>query len=90
MNAILIGYDLNRPGQNYNNLIAALKAYGTWWHGLDSTWIVKTSSSAEQVRNSLLGHIDQNDRLLVVNITGQAAAWFGFDQTANTWLQQNL
>ena len=30
------------PGQNYESLIDAIKAIaGTWWHCLDSTWIIK-------------------------------------------------
>lgn len=90
LNTILIGYDLKRPGQNYTNLINALKAYSTWWHGLDSTWMVRTTSTAGQVRDVLLHHIDQNDRLFVVDITGKAAAWYGFDKTANDWLLQSL
>lgn len=39
--SILVGYDLNRPHQDYGDLIDAIKALGTWWHCLDSTWIVK-------------------------------------------------
>ncbi len=90
MNMILIGYDLKRPGQNYSNLIAGLKGYDTWWHNLDSTWIIKTTLTVVQVRDALLAHIDRNDRLLVVQITGQPAAWYGFDQAAQDWLKQHL
>ena len=88
MNSILIGYDLKRPGQNYANLISALKAYGTWWHALDSTWIIKTDSSAAQIRDALLQHIDANDRLFAADITGQSLAWYGFDQVASDWILQ--
>lgn len=40
---LLIGYDLNAPGQDYGDLIEAVKASGARWHYLDSTWLVKTS-----------------------------------------------
>lgn len=46
MNTLLVGYDLNRPGQNYTELIEYLKSQVTWWHHLDSTWLVVTSKSA--------------------------------------------
>ena len=36
----LISYDLNSPGKNYAQLYAAIQKLGSWWHCLDSTWIV--------------------------------------------------
>ena len=46
MATYMIGYDLNRPGQDYPALIDAIKRLGTWWHHLDSTWIVVTDQKA--------------------------------------------
>lgn len=54
MNTYLIGYDLDKPRQDYKDLIVAIKAVGTWWHCLDSTWIAKSTLSAVQVRDKLL------------------------------------
>lgn len=86
----LIGYDLNRPGKNYDDLIKAIKSLsGTWWNHLDSTWIVKTSTTAEQIRNSLRAHMDGSDELLVV-LLSREAAWVGFNQSGSDWLEQNL
>jgi hypothetical protein len=90
MNIILIGYDLNNPGQNYDSLIKAIKSYGTWWHHLDSTWIVKTSKSPSSVRDHLTQHMDKGDEILVVDISGQDAAWKGFNADGSKWLKNNL
>ncbi len=87
--SMLISYDLNRPGQDYETLIKAIKALGGWWHHLDSTWIVKTTSTAVQVRDTLRRHIDANDELLVVVLTGEGA-WAGFDVKGSKWLKENL
>lgn len=46
MSALLISYDLNKPGQKYERLYEKIKALGTWWHYLDST----RSSSRHSVR----------------------------------------
>ena len=91
MKSFLIGYDLNRPGQNYATLFEAIKAQsnGFWWHHLDSTWIIKSDSTAASIRDALLPHIDQNDELLVVLLTG-VAAWYGLNDSASTWLSNNL
>ncbi len=90
MNTILVGYDLNKPGKDYATLIARLKSYGTWWHHLDSTWLLKTSLTAVQVRDQLKLLMDSSDELLVINVTGDAAAWNGFNQKGSDWLKQNL
>lgn len=90
MATYLIGYDLNRPGQNYPELIEAIKNIGTnWWHCLDSTWIVKHPGSAETIRDALKPHIDSNDELLVVLLSGEGA-WAGFDEQCSLWIKNNL
>ncbi|HEF4758047.1 TPA: hypothetical protein SAN82_000431 [Pseudomonas putida] len=89
MATFLIGYDLNRPVQNYSNLIEAIKKIGAWWHHLDSTWIVKSESSTSAIRDYLRPHIDANDELLVVKLSG-SGAWSGFDSSGSSWLKSNL
>jgi hypothetical protein len=85
----MVGYDLNKPLQNYTELITAIKAYDTWWHHLDSTWIIKTDETAAQIRDNLTKHIDANDELLVAKI-GAPAAWRGFNEKGSQWLKDNL
>jgi hypothetical protein len=89
MHSYLVGYDLHRPGQNYPELFEAIKKVGTWWHCLDSTWIVKSDLGPVQVRDSLSPHIDANDCLLVAALSGEAA-WIGFKEECSSWLKQNL
>lgn len=89
MNSYLVGYDLNKTGKDYNSLIAGIKKLGTWWHCLDSTWIVKSSLTAVQIRDSLKPLIDSNDELLVARLGG-GAAWTGFSKECSDWLTNNL
>jgi len=89
MNSYLIGYDLDKPGQDYKDLFEAIKALGSWWHCLDSTWIIKSNLSSEAIRNILMKVMDNNDKLLVARLSGEAA-WFGFDQQCSDWLKNNL
>ena len=85
----LIGYDLNKSGQDYKTLIEEIKKLGTWWRCLDSTWLIKSSASAEIIRNHLMKFIDKNDELLVIGVTGEAA-WTGFGDECSKWLKNNL
>lgn len=89
MKTYLIGYDLNRPEQDYPKLIEAIKKIGSWWHCLDSTWIVKADTSAKAIRDSLNGCIDGNDELLVASLAGESA-WSGFDDRCSSWLNDNI
>lgn len=89
MSIYTVGYDLNKPGQDYTDLINALKTYDSWWHNLDSTWIIETNDSPVQVRDNLAQYLDKNDELLVAVIAAPAA-WSGFNKSASDWLLNHL
>ncbi|MDX6587284.1 MAG: hypothetical protein QOI31_1757 [Solirubrobacterales bacterium] len=88
MNTILIGYDLNRPGQHYDALIDGIKELGAWWHQLDSTWLVKTDLNAADVRDRLWALMDSGDEILVIDVTGRPWAANGFE--SYDWLYNSL
>lgn len=90
MATLLVAYDLNAPGQRYAELTEHLKALGTWWHHLDSTWLVKTSLRPKQLRDDLRQYLDDGDELLVIDVSGDPAAWTGFKPRGSEWLKSNL
>ena len=91
MNTLMIGYDLIKPGKDYADLIDAIKKLSdTWWHCLDSTWIIKTNSSAKELRDALLEHIDGNDRLMVATLSAPAYWTASFSENCKQWLKDNL
>ena len=89
MKTYLVSYDLNSPGKDYTKLFDAIKAFGTWWHYLDSTWIIKTDLDAGAIRDKLSPPvIDENDNLLVVRLQGNWAS--RLSAKANQWLTNNV
>lgn len=72
MKTYRIGYDLDKPGQDYHPLIKRLKALGAQ-RVLESDWLLKNTASASEIRDDLTRFIDSNDRLLVTTLTGEAA-----------------
>lgn len=72
---LLISYDLNRPGQNYDGLYKEIKKAGTWWHHLDSTWIIDTNLSPDDWQSRLQKHLDDNDHLLVIEVCDNYQGW---------------
>lgn len=85
----LISYDLSKPGRNYDDLYEAIKALGTWWHCLESVWIVETGKTCGQVRDELSPHLDSNDKLAVFTLQGGWATT-GMSKDCNDWLHNNL
>lgn len=89
MSTKLIAYDLNAPGQNYDDLIEAIKELGAWWHHLDSTWLVKSDLNTSDIRDRLAKHLDSEDELLVVNVTVDSRSWRGFNDRGSKWLKES-
>ena len=92
MKKYLITYDLKDSSLNtYIELHKAIKASGaSWWHYLESTWIIKTTQlSANEISSKLVPHIKQGDRLLVIEIdTSNKQGWLPKD--AWDWLNTSL
>lgn len=90
MATLLVGYDLHKPRANYEGLEAKLKGLGAWWHHLDSTWLVKTELTPVQLRDELKPLIEEADQLLVIDVSGKPAAWYGFAERGSQWIKQQL
>lgn len=86
MKRILITYDLRNPRRDYSKLYAAIKAFPSGYvHVVESVWIVYTSYSAGDVRDDLKSHLDSDDELFCVDISGQESAWWHLP-TLKAWL----
>ena len=72
MKTFLVGYDLDKPGQNYTRLTTRLEQLGAF-RVLMSEWALKSAATAIQIRDDLKSYIDSNDRLLVTEVGDWAA-----------------
>lgn len=73
-----ITYDLNKPGQDYEDLIKAIKSYD-YIKVMKSTWFVKSTSSASQIKENLRKYMDDNDLLFVCEINSNYSGWLRKD-----------
>jgi len=91
MEPFIITYDLLPLGQNYAPLITKIKSIAPdyYWKELESTWIIITSKSAEEIKSILVPYIDQNDKLLVIALDYEVA-YSGLSEESIKWLQKNL
>lgn len=90
MKTILVSYDLRAPGKDYNRLWEHLRSYGDYIKPLESFWFLRTLYSAKDVKNKVRQYIDTNDRLMVIDVTGDAAAWYGLGDQYSQWIKTNL
>jgi hypothetical protein len=90
LNTLLISYDLRTPGKDYSRLWNRLFSYGNYARPLESVWLIRTIYTAEQVRDSIRGYVDQNDKLFVVDVTGRPVAWNNLLADVVKWIGKTL
>jgi hypothetical protein len=67
-----VGYDLDKPGQDYSDLIRRLQQLGAK-RILKSDWLLPSTSTAMQIYDDLAPYLDANDRILVSEQKNHAA-----------------
>lgn len=88
MSNFIVTYDLLAPDKDYEELISAIKDYGTYSKVTESCWIIKSSKSSSQILEHLKNHIDFNDRLFVAQLT-RDVSWHKI-MSSEKWLQTNI
>lgn len=86
--AYSITYDLRTPGRNYNQLYEAIKGSPRWWHFLESTWLIITDETAQQVWQRIGSQIDKNDFMLIIEVRNNKEGWLPKD--AWDWINQHV
>lgn len=76
---LLISYDLKTPNANYDALYDLLKSAPSWWHYLNSTWLIYTPENVDVWQKKIRVAINSNDSFIVIDITRQ---------NRNGWLPQ--
>lgn len=84
----VVSYDLNKSGQDYVGLHNELKNSTSWWHYLDSTWLIYTSESADQLYDRIGKYIDKNDYVLVIEVRSNYSGWL--PQKAWDWIKSYI
>jgi hypothetical protein len=79
-----INYDLRQPGRDYYGLFEAIKNCGTWWHYLESIWLVDTHLMADDLWNHLKRHVHPQDSVLIHAVGRDHQGWL--PQKAWMWI----
>ncbi len=74
----LITYDLNKEGQDYENVIAAIKSAsdGNWCTYWKSSFLIRSDlQTADDVSIKITPYLDSNDALIVMEVTPNYQGW---------------
>lgn len=78
-----ITYDLNKSGQDYDNVISSIKnaSNGIWCTYWKSSYLIQSGlTSANDVFNCIKPYIDDNDRVLVIEVKNNKQGWLTEEQ----------
>jgi len=73
-----VTYDLNDPGQNYENVIQAIKdaSTGVWCSYWKSSYLIKSDyQTATEVFDIIKPYLDKNDTCLVIEVKNNKQGW---------------
>ena len=88
MNTLLVSYEL-QGGGDYSAVRTKLTSGASWWHHLDSVWLVITDQGCDDYEKELSAVLQPGDKLLVIDVTAVTTRWNGFDDDASNWIKES-
>ncbi len=89
---LMISYDLGVPEDftDYTKVTDYIKSFDSWAKPLQSQWLVKTTRTTSDVRDALKNITDSNDKILVVDVTGDKWATSHISSKVTDWMKKNI
>ena len=87
MSALLVTYDLKKPGQDYSNFLNRIRSY-EWARLSESSYAIQTNEAPSAVYTEMRQHLNPNDNIDVVNLKRPYAGYGS--QVVNEWLESRL
>jgi hypothetical protein len=89
MLAFSVNYDLRAKAKpDYSGLLEELKRSPGWWHYLESTWLIATNETAQQLWERIRPHVHQSDSVLIIEVRDYVQGWL--PKEAWDWIQANV
>lgn len=85
---LLVTYALRTSEKDYNPFFQALQQQGEWWHFIESTWLISTKRTPQEVYSAVVGNITTSDALMIVPIT--RPYWGYLPKEAWDWIDKHL
>lgn len=69
-----VSYDLKEPRKNYDAVLEEIRKRDYVKVG-GSSYLVATNETADQLNTAVRRHMDENDTILVIEVTRNRAGW---------------
>lgn len=75
--AYMITYDLNSPGQNYDQIIKIIKENISlsWCSFWKSSYLIKSNLSTKQIQEKIQPYLDSSDRMIIIEVNNNYQGW---------------
>jgi hypothetical protein len=84
-----VNYDLGNPNRNYDGVFQAIKSCSNGFcRPTKSQWIINSSSTTAQIRDTISPFLDAGDKLFVAEVGNDWATW-AIDKEITDWLKNN-
>jgi hypothetical protein len=87
MAVLLVTYDLNKPGQDYLDVLNVIKSF-SWARLSESSYVIATEFTPAAVMDKLRPFLDPSDNIYVITLK-RPYAGFG-PKAVNEWLEKFL
>jgi hypothetical protein len=84
MAILMVTYDLKQPGRDYSPVHRYLKQF-TYCKDLESFWLLDTTRTTKEVRDSLQSLVDGNDKVFVARLYRD---WGAYNFGCGSWLNE--
>lgn len=71
-------------------MIKEIENYGCRANPLESLWFIRTEDSIDLVMNKLELHLDNNDKIIVMNVTHDMWYTLNVNNRIVNWMQNNI
>lgn len=90
MKTLLISFTLNNSDRDYNSISETIRSYPKWARLLSNTWIIRTNDKIVDVRSRLSSTINEDGRILVIDVTNSGWATYAIDSDITHWMKENI
>ena len=92
MKTILVSYDLRTPetSADYKKLHEYLQGFSRWAKPLYSQYLIVTEKTVSTVLDEVESLVDNNDKVLVLDVSGSGWATINLGAKVNEWMKVNI
>jgi hypothetical protein len=86
----IITYDLNSPGQKYDEVIKVIKneISVSWCKYWESAFLFTSNLNPNQMLDKLKPYLDQGDKMIILEVTNNKNGWL--TQKQWNWINKNI